>query len=416
MTPLASAPRRAPELDHRRRTAAPPQPWSVARLVAFRFWFAFVAAALFPFPAGALPGTTWLADAVQKGWDVVVIAVGARVLHLGHPVTAAPNGSGDRTYDWIALGVELAIAATAAAVWTALDRRRAHPRLREALRVAIRYQLALVMVGYGLAKIVVRQFPPPSAARLLEPFGDASPMGLLWTFMGASRGYCIFTGAAEVVGAGLLFFRRTTTLGALVLLGVLVNVVALNFFYDVPVKIYSSFLLVEVLWLLAPHARALGRVLVGGGAARVVDPPLRLDSAWQRRARWIGKASFVALAAVGAVLDFGAADDGAANAPFDGFYDVAAFAPPEAGGDARWRRVVVGPYGGFCVQMGDGHLERMRLTADADAPEIELRTGNDVSKLWSSRPDAARWRLEGTFAGRPIDVTLVRAEPPRSFL
>ena len=41
----------------------------------------------------------------------------------------------------------------------------------------------------------------------------------------------------EVLGALLLLFRRTTALGAAVLAVVLVNVVMMNFCYDVPVKI-----------------------------------------------------------------------------------------------------------------------------------------------------------------------------------
>lgn len=61
--------------------------------------------------------------------------------------------------------------------------------------------------------------------------------------MGYSRTYTIFAGAGEVIGGVLLFFRRTTTLGALILCGVLANVVALNFSYGIPVKIFSSLLL-----------------------------------------------------------------------------------------------------------------------------------------------------------------------------
>jgi len=67
-------------------------------------------------------------------------------------------------------------------------------------------------------------------------------MGLLWTFMAASKGYQIFTGAAEVLGGILLLWKRTTTLGALTVFGVMANVMALNFFYDVPVKLLSTHL------------------------------------------------------------------------------------------------------------------------------------------------------------------------------
>ncbi len=69
------------------------------------------------------------------------------------------------------------------------------------------------MINYGAVKVIKAQFPNPTLDRLLQPFGDASPMGLLWTFMGASESYNIFTGAGELIGGLLLTTRRTTLLG-----------------------------------------------------------------------------------------------------------------------------------------------------------------------------------------------------------
>ena len=83
----------------------------------------------------------------------------------------------------------------------------------------------------------------PSLTRLLEPYGDSSPMGLLWTFMGASKGYSIFCGGVEMLAAILLFVPGCATLGALVAMGAMANVFMLNMCYDVPVKQYSFHLL-----------------------------------------------------------------------------------------------------------------------------------------------------------------------------
>ena len=57
--------------------------------------------------------------------------------------------------------------------------------------------------GYGFAKVVPLQFAQPSSIRLGQQLGDMSPMGLLWTFMGFSPSFQIFTGAVEVL-AGLV--------------------------------------------------------------------------------------------------------------------------------------------------------------------------------------------------------------------
>ncbi|MFY9224894.1 MAG: hypothetical protein WAQ98_19635, partial [Blastocatellia bacterium] len=69
--------------------------------------------------------------------------------------------------------------------------------------------------------------------RLIQPFGDASPMGLAWTFMGASYSYNFFAGMGEMLAGFLLIFPQTATLGALVAIGVISNIVMLNFSYDI---------------------------------------------------------------------------------------------------------------------------------------------------------------------------------------
>ena len=230
-------------------TATPPAPsWHPAARVGFRLAFAYLAA-------------YWLIP--QVAWDAIVTRVGPSV--FGVEVLVRPNGSGDTTYAYVQLACEVGLAVAAAAVWTALDRRRpSYPRLGEWLLVACRYFLAVVMLGYGFAKVFTGQFPAPSLETLMRPYGDSSPMRLVWTFMGYSRPYGVFTGLAEVVGGLLLLSRRTTTLGALVIIGVMVNVAMLNFCFDVPVKIFSTQLLliaVDVLHVLTGGAS----LCIGGG-------------------------------------------------------------------------------------------------------------------------------------------------------
>jgi hypothetical protein len=104
--------------------------------------------------------------------------------------------------------------------------------------------------------------PAPDLDRLAEPIGEASPMGLLWTFLGASSAYQILSGCAELLGGWLLVTRRTTTLGALVAMGVMFNVAALNYCYDTPVKLYSTHLFAMALLLVLGDARRLFEVFV----------------------------------------------------------------------------------------------------------------------------------------------------------
>ncbi len=73
----------------------------------------------------------------------------------------------------------------------------------------------------------------------------------------------------------LLLFRHTTTLGALVAAGVMSNVVMLNFGYDIPVKLFSTHLLLFAGALLVPDGRRLLNVLLLNPPAGVADltPP-----------------------------------------------------------------------------------------------------------------------------------------------
>lgn len=216
--------------------------WPLAKRIAFRFACAF-------FPLVTLP--------IPYVWEISVPAV-ARLLHL--TISMQKNGSGDTSFEWVRLLTIIALSAVITIVWSIVDRHR--PRYDRGwiiLRAYLRYALAGIMIGYACYKVIPTQFPPPSAERLAKRVGDMSPMGLLWTFMGLSPAYEIFTGVLEMAGALLLVARRTALLGALVCAGVLLNIVLLNFTFDVPVKIFSSELLAMALVIALPD---LPRLLV----------------------------------------------------------------------------------------------------------------------------------------------------------
>ena len=143
-------------------------------------------------------------------------------------------------------------------VWSIADRRRKnYEKLLYWLVILMRYYVAAALVYYGLAKIFKTQFAFPNSDRLHQSFGDASPMGLLWTFMGYSTPYNIFTGLGEFIGGFLLFFRRTRLLGALITIAVMSHVAMLNFAYDVPVKLFSLHLLSMAIFIVVPDTKRL---------------------------------------------------------------------------------------------------------------------------------------------------------------
>jgi hypothetical protein len=138
------------------------------------------------------------------------------------------------------------------------------------------------MLSYGASKLIPSQFPPPSLTRMLETYGESSPMGLLWTFMGASGAYTTFTGAAEALSGILLLCPATVTLGALISLAVTTNIVMLNMSYDVPVKILSSHLFVAALVVLSSQFRRLIDFFILNRKVEPASDPLFKRKSWNR--------------------------------------------------------------------------------------------------------------------------------------
>lgn len=96
----------------------------------------------------------------------------------------------------------------------------------------IRYWLAFSIATYGFAKILKTQFQSPTY-RLDMPMGDVSGFGLTWYYFGYSYTLAVIIALFQIGGSILLLYRRTTLLGAMILLPVMVNIVLINLFYEI---------------------------------------------------------------------------------------------------------------------------------------------------------------------------------------
>ncbi|MBL7939011.1 MAG: hypothetical protein JNL43_06595 [Flavobacteriales bacterium] len=114
------------------------------------------------------------------------------------------------------------------------------------LELACRWHVALSMFVYGIAKTV--QFD--ATAGNDAPVNSLSGQQLMWAFYGYSLGYAKFLGVVEMLGAGLLLFRRTTLLGCLVVSSVLVNVIAQDITYGVNEGALRAALIYQMLTFL----------------------------------------------------------------------------------------------------------------------------------------------------------------------
>lgn len=432
-SPLSPAPEPlAPVPSTPEPAASAPKAWGLARRIAFRFAFAYLLLYSLPGPVDSLPGTEFLSEAFSDVWQAVVPWVGKHVLGLEKDITIFTNGSGDTTYNYVQLPVLLAVSVLVAAVWSVVDRRRTqYVKAHDALRVFVRYVLAISMLSYGLAKVFKSQFPFPFPERMVEPLGEFSPMGLLWTFMGYSRGYNIFAGGAEMLGGILLLFRRTTTLGALVVIGVMANVVALNFFYDVPVKIYSSHLVLMAVFLVLPDVqRLLGVLLLNRPTEpRALGMPFQLS---RREARGVLAVKVLFIASVSwAFYDsranyFVKYNDDSPKPALYGLYEVESFTrdgqvlPPLLGDPVRWRYMAVNRFSRVTFRLMDDRLQRFGMEHDPSKSTVTLTEGpEDAQKkmvLTYTQPDAEHLVLQGTFQGAPLEARLKKVDESKHLL
>jgi hypothetical protein len=407
--------------DHPTGQAGETRHWSPSTRIAFRFMFVY--AALYAAPS-VLENTPIVGIVVlpyQAFWHVAVPWVGRHLLGLS--ITKVTTGSGDTAFAYVQVLCLLAIAVAATAVWTLLDRGRPnYARLDDVLRVLVRYSLALTMITYGAVKVIPVQMPPPSFGRLVQPFGDASPMGLLWTFIGASPAYEAFAGAGELLGGLLLVFRRTTLLGALVSIGVLAHVVTLNFCYDVPVKLMSSHLLAMAAFLTLPDLRRLADLFLFNRAVG----PAAIGSLFGRpsldRAGRIFRAAFIPLFTLSqfamAYAMFQSYSDAYPKPPLYGIWDVEEFEadglarPPLSTDALRWRRFIVENGDMASVQtMPETRPRFYALTLDRAKNTLTLSQGNDPKggcELAYSEHTPNTLSLEGTFGGQKVRARLRR--------
>jgi hypothetical protein len=243
-------------------SAPPPHHWSLALRIAFRFCFVYftlyalnnqILGGLIIIPKVDIPdlGTLWPLRQITF-WAA------RKVFHVTTTLVYTGSGSGDKTFDWVQVFCLLVLAVIFTALWSTLDRRRQnYVTLHKWFRLFMRFALGSDLLIYSFIKIIPLQMPFPHLTRLLEPFGNFSPMGVLWSSVGASPAYEMFAGSAEALGGILLMIPRTTTLGGLICLADLTQVFALNMTYDVPVKLFSFHLIVISVFLLAPERRRL---------------------------------------------------------------------------------------------------------------------------------------------------------------
>jgi hypothetical protein len=390
--------------------------------ILFRFSVAWFLLYIFFNPNGILPGVDETFNFYIEPFHRVIPWVGLHILHLAKPITAFTNGSGDTTYDYVTLLLIVFLATLAAAIWTLLDRKRtSYSTLFYWVTTILRYYLGITMLTYGFAKVFKMQFPSAGLFRLLEPYGDSTPMGLAWTYMGYSVGYNLFTGFAEVIAGTLLFFRRTTAIGAFLAFIVSANIAAMNYSFDIPVKLLSTTMILMSLFLLGNNIKRLFNLFFLGRATELsITPRAPIRKKGIRITLVIFKCILVVYAFFGtAWLSLQARNeygDHAPHTPLYGIYNTRSFLYNNDTLAAiqtdtiRWKQLVIDgsptyAYGG--IKMMNDSVHRYSVKTDTTAHLLTIRDFADTTKKWRlhySYPLTDTLTLWGTrFRGNTTD-------------
>ena len=314
-----------------------------------------------------------------------------------------PLGSGDVTYGYVETATRAVAAVGIALVWFLLAaiisrftgrRDRLLEIMAPWMHLLGRYFLASILFGYGLMKVYPSQFGFPSFARLEMPYGDGSPMNILWNFIGSSHAYIVFSGVMEVLPALLLFTRRTALLGALLSATVMANVVLLNYCYDVPVKLLSTHLLVLSLALAAPDLWRLVAVFLMNRAA----PPRDLS---RPRTGWVGHGVrllvLVPLLALGADRVIEKYKHPVEPYELSGIWDVEEFSVdgskriPRTDDALRFQALIIDRKSSANLKTMDGSRRGVSMSLNSKGDRLTLGTESD----WLYRMDGDELVLEG---------------------
>lgn len=356
-------------------------------------------------------------------------------LTRGRGVEITKSAGSDLLWFWCLHLSWIVVALLITAVWTVIDRRRSdYRRLAASMIVFARFGLAVVMILYGLGKVI-----PVQMGFMALPYhqltlvGDTSLFETLWGFMAASEPYSVATGLVEVGSGVLLLWNRTQLLGALGSVMAMAQVFILNMTYDVPVKLAVGELLLVAIGITSPYWSNLARVVFNRGQTSPVESwrPVGADKRWLRRTGVVAKFGIA-----GMLLAFTTARGVMAytvyhtpTSTLDGVWRATSFTVDDHEASLNqtspqpWSNVAIAdrnkvPAIGvvrFVSQTPAGYTTMWLLKVDGD--HLELRTRESTSAqvvLRATQPDKDHLVLTGKVDGRQIKGTFERRFMERS--
>ena len=371
--------------------------WSLFKKLLFCFFFIFFLLYIFLNPNDIIPYSYYVHKLYSAPCNALITWLAKDVFHIVSPAIRFYNGTIDTVFGYVTVLFIFVAALFGSVIWVTIDRKTtSYPKLYKALIWILRYYLAISWVAYGSIKIARLQFPPLSPDLLLQTYGNSTPKDLAWAFMGYSAGYNYFLGFIECAVGLLLFFRRTSSLGNVIALGILANVMAFDYSFDVNVKLLATLLMIMTLFLLS---KDIGRLsdffLLNKPITPVNDESFSFGNKWKNTALRIAKYGFILFILVFDFRGYFARskqfDGNRQRPPLFGVYQVIARNTREdtskalpAGAARYWTKLAISvPEGNACAALMNDSLKYFVLKVDTVKKKMELYTKTDTSDHYS---------------------------------
>jgi len=267
-------------------------------------------------------------------------------------------------------------------VWHFADRHfeQRYERWNYFLRVLLRYRLAIALFTYGFLLLFPLQAPFPSLSDLHTKYGEFLPWKIYYHSLGVSTaGYEPILGVAELLAGALLLWRRTVTAGAGLAAAILINIVLVNFAYDLGAHVLSVYLLLIATVLLLHDTPRLYALLVKEERAKADHYQPSFSTTGNALRKW-GRIAFPVLVLLYGILAYNSykseqwpypGKKGIAGTA--GFYDVHQFVidttilPYSQTDTTRWQNVVFEKWNTVSIRVNKP------LVPDLNGPFINAR-------------------------------------------
>jgi hypothetical protein len=199
-------------------------------------------------------------------------------------------------YGYLEWMIIFIIALIGGGLWSVLDKeRKEYNRLYYWLTVIIRYRAAIGIIGFAFTKVLPVQMPYPSTGILNTNFGDLTAQKIYWLSISIVPWYQVFAGVVELTAGILLLFRKTATLGAIILFGALGDIVYVNFAYDGGVHVYSSYFVLFAAFLLVKDMPKIYRLFIKEQYTVPTNFNIQFTDKWVKTTRIVLKSGVIGL-------------------------------------------------------------------------------------------------------------------------